>query len=218
MGAWSTAANINSKCSRIITEFAIDIDPIATTAHSIVHPHTPTLTADICKLTTQLTTYTAQLITASIPCQPFSFAGLDLDNRDTRDLSSSISDLIHNIFPPILIIENVHRFLKSNAFTILRTNATQHGYKVLATSVDILRWVPLSRARCAVFFIREDISQECNWFNKHDPFIYPSSTSPKPTIANSPSISREPHPEDIISDEEICAYSIYVRNRSWPSQ
>jgi site-specific DNA-cytosine methylase len=160
----------------------------------------------------------AHLITASIPCQPFSFAGLDLDNRDTRDLSSSIADLLHNIFPPILIIGNVHRYLKSNAFTLLRTNAIQHGYKVLATSVDILRWVPLSRARCAVFLIREDIFQDCNWFNKNDPFIYPTPTSPKPTIANSPSISKDPHPEDIISGEEISAYSIYVRNRTWPDR
>ncbi|USH45035.1 DNA methyltransferase [Gordonia phage Camerico] len=75
------------------------------------------------------TPYSADIITAGFPCQPFSVAGKRLGVSDERYIWPSIEQAIRDIRPGYVFLENVKGF-RSSGFEAVATSLATHGYDI----------------------------------------------------------------------------------------
>jgi DNA (cytosine-5)-methyltransferase 1 len=108
-----------------------------------------------------------ELLTAGLPCPPFSVAGKQLGERDERNLFPAAIRLIDEIRPKAVMIENVRGFL-SAVFDDYRTELKQQlaklGYHTewrLLNASDF--GVPQLRPRVVIVALRKDFVDAFDW-------------------------------------------------------
>ncbi len=108
-----------------------------------------------------------ELLTAGLPCPPFSVAGKQLGERDERNLFPSALRLIDEIRPKAVMIENVRGFL-SAVFEDYRTHLKQQlsklGYHTewrLLNASDF--GVPQLRPRVVIVALRKELVEAFDW-------------------------------------------------------
>lgn len=111
------------------------------------------------------------LLAGGVPCPPFSVAGKQLGKEDDRDLFPAMLDLIADLEPRAVMIENVRGLLDSPKFASYRESILKElrnlGYHVPGVEGDISRtWrimearnfgVPQLRPRAILVAIRRDL-------------------------------------------------------------
>jgi DNA (cytosine-5)-methyltransferase 1 len=103
----------------------------------------------------------ADLVSAGIPCPPFSVAGRQLGSNDERDLFPRVLDLVEHIKPRAVLIENVpglmqRRFADYRRYVSVRLDRL--GYDSKWIRVDAADFgVPQSRRRTLLIALREPL-------------------------------------------------------------
>lgn len=90
------------------------------------------------------------ILVAGFPCQPFSIAGRRRGDGDRRDLTAHILDIICQIEPRWIVIENVQQFATAQggvAFRRLQRRLKQAGYAVDHRVIDAAEVLPQRRKR-----------------------------------------------------------------------
>lgn len=112
-----------------------------------------------------------ELLTAGLPCPPFSVAGKQLGEKDERNLFPAALRLIDEIKPKAVMIENVRGFL-SAVFEDYRGQLKQQlsklGYQVdwrLLNASDF--GVPQLRPRVVIVALRKDLVDAFDWPEVH---------------------------------------------------
>jgi DNA (cytosine-5)-methyltransferase 1 len=107
------------------------------------------------------------LLTAGLPCPPFSIAGKQLGERDERNLFPAALRLIDEIQPKAVMIENVRGFL-SAVFEDYRKSLKEQlrklGYDTdwrLLNASDF--GVPQLRPRVVIVAVRKDLTELFDW-------------------------------------------------------
>lgn len=107
------------------------------------------------------------ILSAGIPCPPFSVAGKQLGHEDERNLFPAVIRLADQIRPRAVMIENVRGILDA-AFKTYREQVggelTKMGYQVgwkLLNASDFS--VPQLRPRTVFLAIRKDLSEHFSW-------------------------------------------------------
>lgn len=108
-----------------------------------------------------------ELLTAGLPCPPFSVAGKQLGERDERNLFPAAIRLVDEIKPKAVMIENVRGFL-SAAFDDYRSQLKRQlaklGYHTewrLLNASDF--GVPQLRPRVVIVALRKDLVDAFDW-------------------------------------------------------
>jgi DNA (cytosine-5)-methyltransferase 1 len=107
------------------------------------------------------------LVAGGLPCPPFSVAGKQLGEKDERNLFPTTIDIIDEIQPNAVLIENVRGFLSpvfDDYREQLKLKLKKLGYKVewkLLHSSDY--GVPQLRPRVAIVALREELSDLFAW-------------------------------------------------------
>lgn len=108
-----------------------------------------------------------ELLTAGLPCPPFSIAGKQLGERDERNLFPAAIRLIDEIRPKAVMIENVKGFLSPmfEEYRLgLRSEFHKLGYAIdwrLLNSSDF--GVPQLRPRVVIVALRSDLVEAFDW-------------------------------------------------------
>ncbi|WP_336985534.1 DNA cytosine methyltransferase [Altererythrobacter aquiaggeris] len=108
-----------------------------------------------------------ELLTAGLPCPPFSVAGKQLGEKDERNLFPAALRLIDEIRPKAVMIENVRGFLSAvfeDYRKQLRTQLSKLGYKTewrLLNASDF--GVSQLRPRVVIVAIRNDLVDAFEW-------------------------------------------------------
>lgn len=108
-----------------------------------------------------------ELLTAGLPCPPFSVAGKQLGERDERNLFPAALRLIDEIRPKAVMIENVRGFLSAvfeDYRRHLKSQLEKLGYHTdwrLLNASDF--GVPQLRPRVVIVAIRKDLSDGFDW-------------------------------------------------------
>ncbi|TMM48433.1 DNA cytosine methyltransferase [Qipengyuania marisflavi] len=108
-----------------------------------------------------------ELLTAGLPCPPFSVAGKQLGERDERNLFPAALRLVDEIRPKAVMIENVRGFLSAvfeDYRTHLRAQLDKLGYKTdwrLLNASDF--GVSQLRPRVVIVAIRKDLVEAFDW-------------------------------------------------------
>lgn len=116
-----------------------------------------------------------ELLTAGLPCPPFSVAGKQLGERDERNLFPAALRLIDEIRPKVVMIENVRGFLSAvfeDYRNQLRKQLNKLGYRTewrLLNASDF--GVSQLRPRVVIVAIRKNLVQAFDWpeVQKHNP-------------------------------------------------
>lgn len=101
------------------------------------------------------------LLSAGLPCPPFSIAGKQLGEKDDRNLFPAALRLIERLSPRVVLIENVRGFL-SSGFTAYRQEIV-NGFDRLGYAVDWRLYdaqafgVPQTRSRVTILAARRAI-------------------------------------------------------------
>lgn len=112
-----------------------------------------------------------ELLTAGLPCPPFSVAGKQLGERDERNLFPAAVRLIDEIRPKAVMIENVRGFLSAvfDDYRLqLKTQLSKLGYHVdwrLLNASDF--GVPQLRPRVVIVAVRKDLVDAFDWPDVH---------------------------------------------------
>ena len=120
------------------------------------------------------------LLAGGLPCPPFSIAGKQLGERDERNLFPVALDIIDEIRPTAILIENVRGFLGAvfeDYRNHLKAKLQKMGYIVdwrLLNASDY--GVPQLRPRVAIVALRHSIADAFSW-----PEVKPDSA---PTVGN----------------------------------
>lgn len=107
------------------------------------------------------------LLTAGLPCPPFSVAGKQLGENDERNLFPAAIRLIDEIKPKAVMIENVRGFLSpvfEDYRLFLKSEFKKLGYTIdwrLLNSSDF--GVPQLRPRVVIVAIRNDLVEAFDW-------------------------------------------------------
>lgn len=107
------------------------------------------------------------LMTAGLPCPPFSLAGKQLGEKDERNLFPAALRLIDEIQPKAVMIENVRGFLSAvfdDYRARLKSQLDKLGYKTdwrLLNASDF--GVSQLRPRVVIVAIRKDLSSAFDW-------------------------------------------------------
>lgn len=121
-----------------------------------------------------------ELLTAGLPCPPFSVAGKQLGERDERNLFPAAIRLIDEIKPKAVMIENVRGFLSAvfeDYRGQLKAQLSKLGYHVdwrLLNASDF--GVPQLRPRVVIVAMRKGIAEGFDW-----PDVLPYNP---PTVGN----------------------------------
>lgn len=115
------------------------------------------------------------LLTAGLPCPPFSVAGKQLGDKDERNLFPAALRLIDEIKPKAVMIENVRGFLSAvfdDYRTHLKAQLSKLGYETdwrLLNASDF--GVPQLRPRVVIIAIRRDLTDAFDWpsVSPHNP-------------------------------------------------
>lgn len=108
-----------------------------------------------------------ELLTAGLPCPPFSVAGKQLGERDERNLFPAAIRLIDEIRPKAVMIENVRGFLSAvfeDYRNQLRKQLDKLGYRTewrLLNASDF--GVSQLRPRVIIVAIRKDLVEAFDW-------------------------------------------------------
>lgn len=108
-----------------------------------------------------------ELLTAGLPCPPFSVAGKQLGERDERNLFPAALRLIDEIKPKAVMIENVRGFLSAvfdDYRAHLKRELAKLGYHVdwrLLNASDF--GVPQLRPRVVIVAIRRELVDAFDW-------------------------------------------------------
>ncbi len=108
-----------------------------------------------------------ELLTAGLPCPPFSVAGKQLGERDERNLFPAALRLIDEIQPKAVMIENVRGFLTAvfdDYRAHLKSQLSKMGYHVdwrLLNASDF--GVPQLRPRVVIVAIRKELVEAFDW-------------------------------------------------------
>lgn len=107
------------------------------------------------------------LMTAGLPCPPFSAAGKQLGERDERNLFPAALRLVDEIRPKAVMIENVRGFLSAvfeDYRTELKAQLKKLGYRTewrLLNSSDF--GVSQLRPRVVIVAVRNDLVETFDW-------------------------------------------------------
>ncbi len=107
------------------------------------------------------------LLTAGLPCPPFSVAGKQLGERDERNLFPAAIRLIDEIKPKAVMIENVRGFLSpvfDDYRAQLKRQLSKLGYQTdwrLLNASDF--GVPQLRPRVVIVALRKDLVDAFDW-------------------------------------------------------
>tara|TARA_R110000787_G_scaffold71960_2_gene160334 strand:- start:317 stop:1303 length:987 start_codon:yes stop_codon:yes gene_type:complete len=107
------------------------------------------------------------LLAGGLPCPPFSVAGKQLGEKDERNLFPIALDIIDEVRPGAILIENVRGFLGAvfeDYRQHLKTQLQKMGYTVdwrLLNASDY--GVPQLRPRVAIVALRHAFSDNFNW-------------------------------------------------------
>lgn len=107
------------------------------------------------------------MLTAGLPCPPFSVAGKQLGERDERNLFPSAIRLIDEIRPRAVMIENVRGFLSAvfdDYRTQLKSQLSKLGYHTewrLLNASDF--GVPQLRPRVVIVALRKELVDAFDW-------------------------------------------------------
>ncbi len=108
-----------------------------------------------------------ELLTAGLPCPPFSIAGKQLGEKDERNLFPSALRLIDEVRPKAVMIENVRGFLSAvfeDYRGQLKRQLNKLGYHVdwrLLNASDF--GVPQLRPRVVIVALRKDLVEGFDW-------------------------------------------------------
>ena len=108
-----------------------------------------------------------ELLTAGLPCPPFSMAGKQLGEKDERNLFPAALRLIDEIRPKAVMIENVRGFLSAifEDYRIrLKKELSRLGYHTdwrLLNASDF--GVPQLRPRVVIVALRKDLVEAFDW-------------------------------------------------------
>ena len=116
-----------------------------------------------------------ELLTAGLPCPPFSVAGKQLGERDERNLFPAALRLIDEIQPKAVMIENVRGFLSAvfdDYRAQLKKQLSKLGYHVdwrLLNASDF--GVPQLRPRVVIVAIKKNLVDAFDWpeVSPHNP-------------------------------------------------
>lgn len=109
----------------------------------------------------------ADLVAGGLPCPPFSIAGKQLGEKDERNLFPVALDIINDIKPGAVMIENVRGFLGAvfeDYRAHLKSQLAKMGYKVdwrLLNASDY--GVPQLRPRVVIVAIRHAFADRFDW-------------------------------------------------------
>ncbi len=112
-----------------------------------------------------------ELLTAGLPCPPFSIAGKQLGEQDERNLFPAAIRLIDEIRPKAVMIENVRGFLSAvfDDYRLqLKTQLSKLGYHTdwrLLNASDF--GVPQLRPRVVIVALRKDLVDAFDWPDVH---------------------------------------------------
>lgn len=108
-----------------------------------------------------------ELLTAGLPCPPFSVAGKQLGERDERNLFPAAIRLIDEIKPKAVMIENVRGFLSAvfdDYRSHLKRQLSKLGYHTewrLLNASDF--GVPQLRPRVVIVALRKELVEAFDW-------------------------------------------------------
>ncbi len=107
------------------------------------------------------------LMTAGLPCPPFSVAGKQLGEKDERNLFPSAIRLIDEIRPKAVMIENVKGFLSAifeDYRNHLRSQLAKLGYRTEWRILNASDFgVPQLRPRVVIVAVRNDLVDAFDW-------------------------------------------------------
>jgi len=128
-------------------------DPVASTALAQKFPDTPNL-GDLTQVTHWRTYHgRTDILIAGIPCQPFSIAGRHRGHSDKRDLTPETLDIICEVEPRWVVIENVPQFATAKGGTDFRKferRLKQAGYAIGHRVFEAAEVLPQRRKRLFV--------------------------------------------------------------------
>lgn len=90
------------------------------------------------------------ILTAGLPCQPHSVAGRRNGTGDARDLTGSFCDIVENVRPEWILVENVEGYRTSEsgkAWRTLHQRLARAGYAVAHRVIDARDFLPQRRKR-----------------------------------------------------------------------
>lgn len=144
-------ASIGYQAAGFQTVAALDSSEAAVAAFDVYVPGSVARVADITQTRPDQLPSDLSLIHASPPCTDFSSAGPRIEGS-SAELSVIATELICSLKPQVFVIENVPRFLASQAYVRCREMAEAAGYDSVAFELDAsLYGVPQTRRR--VFWI-----------------------------------------------------------------
>lgn len=127
-----------------------EIDPVASAVLAQKFPLTPNL-GDL-RQVSHWSTYHGRtdILVAGMPCQPFSGAGKRRGHRDRRDLTSETLDIICEVKPRWVLIENVPQIATTQggkAFRKFQRRLKQAGYAIAHRVINAAEVLPQRRKR-----------------------------------------------------------------------
>lgn len=130
-----------------------EFDSVASAFLSQKFPGTPNL-GDLTQVS-DWSTYHGRIdiLVAGFPCQPFSIAGRRRGDSDKRDLTAEILQIICEVAPRWIVIENVQQFATSKGgvpFRRVQRKLEQAGYAVDHRVIDAAEVLPQRRKRLFV--------------------------------------------------------------------
>lgn len=152
MGSFGMAAE---RCGHRVT-WAFDIckEAIKTYRLNCLSPNAQIDCADIYRMQI-FPDVRVDVLTAGIPCQPFSTMGKQLGHRDRRGQHwERLAKMIDRYRPRMLILENVMGLLKNPSLYCFRHHMSCNGYKQVVVVLNCRHFgLPQNRKRVFVFFV-----------------------------------------------------------------
>lgn len=140
-----------------------EFDPVASAVLAQKFPLTPNL-GDLTQVSHWRTYHgRTDILIAGIPCQPFSKTGRRRGHSDRRDLTPEVLDIICEVEPRWVVIENVPQFATTQGgaeFRKFRRKLAQAGYTLGHRVIDAAEILPQRRKRLFVLAHRGGAGSE----------------------------------------------------------
>lgn len=154
--------------------FANDMIEHSKKIYDLNHPNPPLTLKDLHDVNVE-DIPAHHIITAGMPCQPFSIAGLQKGFKDKRsNVFWKILDIIDYHHTPCLIIENVKNLVshdKGNTFKIIKENLEQRGYHICAKVLNTAKITSVSQHRERIYIVCVKSKELFDEFNLDFPSI-----------------------------------------------
>lgn len=145
----------------------IEIDPHACKTLRFNRPHWNVLQADLCTFTGVSSFKGVDIVSGGLPCPPFSKAGKQLGDQDERNLFPTAIQIIDELRPRAVVIENVRGILDAvfeDYRTYIAGSLKKLGYKPawkLLNSSDF--GIPQLRPRVVFVAIQDRFADSFSW-------------------------------------------------------